>query len=173
MAARRLARCGGSAALPSASTRPSGTLGDREEVFTCLSSRQACITRGYRDHSFTSQFFGNNVPTRYRKLKCPVQNEPLGTDFAVMTKRAGVLNGQFTAGLFPLHRALAEPNEVIRLDLRRRVAATRLPDRETVDDGSQGLQLAAFSELMRHWATEYDWRNAEARLNACRSSQRR
>ena len=36
-----------------------------------------------------------NVPTKYRKLKCPVENEPLGTDFAVMTKRAGVLNGQF------------------------------------------------------------------------------
>jgi hypothetical protein len=36
-----------------------------------------------------------NLPTKYRKLKCPVQNEPLGTDFAVMTKRAGVLNGQF------------------------------------------------------------------------------
>jgi hypothetical protein len=35
------------------------------------------------------------VPTKYRKLKCPVQNEPLGTDFAVMTKCAGVLNGQF------------------------------------------------------------------------------
>lgn len=36
-----------------------------------------------------------NLPTKYRKLKCSVQNEPLGTDFAVMTKRAGVLNGQF------------------------------------------------------------------------------
>lgn len=82
-----------------------------------------------------------------------------------------------TAGLFPLHRALAEPNDVIRpfrvsfpdealTDLRRRVAATRLPDRETVDDGSQGLQLAPFSELMRYWATGYDWRKAEARLNA-------
>ncbi|MFK4485102.1 epoxide hydrolase family protein [Bradyrhizobium sp. USDA 336] len=82
-----------------------------------------------------------------------------------------------TAGLFPLHHALAEPNDVIRpfrvnfpdealSDLRRRVAATRLPDRETVDDGSQGLQLAAFSELMRSWATEYDWRKAEARLSA-------
>lgn len=36
-----------------------------------------------------------NVPTKYRKLKCPVQNEPLGTDFALTMKRAGVLNGQF------------------------------------------------------------------------------
>src|SRR5215470_2521184 len=36
-----------------------------------------------------------NVPTKYRKLKCPIENEPLGTDFGVMTKRASVLNGQF------------------------------------------------------------------------------
>jgi pimeloyl-ACP methyl ester carboxylesterase len=82
-----------------------------------------------------------------------------------------------TAALFPLHRALAEPNDVVRpfrvgfpeqalIDLRQRVAATRLPDRETVDDGSQGLQLAPFSELMRYWSTGYDWRKAEARLNA-------
>ena len=61
MAERRLARCGGSAVLPSAPPRRSGTLGDRGEVFTCLSSGQACITRGYRDHSFTSRFHGNNT----------------------------------------------------------------------------------------------------------------
>jgi pimeloyl-ACP methyl ester carboxylesterase len=81
------------------------------------------------------------------------------------------------ASLFPLHRAFGEQAEAIRpfrvnfpeealTDLRRRVAATRFPDRETVDDGSQGLQLAAFSDLMRYWATGYDWRKAEARLNA-------
>jgi hypothetical protein len=54
-------RYGESAALPFARTRPSGTLGDREEVFTCLSSGQPCITRGYRNHSFTSQIFANNA----------------------------------------------------------------------------------------------------------------
>src|SRR3712207_1791996 len=52
------------------------------------------------------------------------------------------------------------------LDLRRRVAATRWPDRETVSDRSQGTQLAKLQELVRHWGTEYDWRKAEARLNA-------
>src|SRR5262245_24322344 len=52
------------------------------------------------------------------------------------------------------------------VDLRRRIAATRWPDRETVNDRSQGVQLAKFQELVRYWGTDYDWRKAEARLNA-------
>jgi hypothetical protein len=51
-------------------------------------------------------------------------------------------------------------------DLRRRVAATRWPDKETVADASQGVQLATMQELARHWATDYDWRKSEAKLNA-------
>src|SRR5882724_4607984 len=51
-------------------------------------------------------------------------------------------------------------------DLRRRVAATRLPERETVTDFSQGVPLATVQKLARYWATEYDWRKVEARLNA-------
>src|SRR6195952_4732143 len=51
-------------------------------------------------------------------------------------------------------------------DLRRRLAATRWPTRELVDDRSQGVQLAALQELCRYWATEYDLRRAETRLNA-------
>ena len=52
------------------------------------------------------------------------------------------------------------------VDLRRRVAATRWPPQELVADRSQGVQLATMRELARHWATEYDWRACEARLNA-------
>jgi pimeloyl-ACP methyl ester carboxylesterase len=51
-------------------------------------------------------------------------------------------------------------------DLRRRIAVTRLPSRELVDDRSQGVQLATIQELTRYWTTEYDWRRCEARLNA-------
>jgi len=51
-------------------------------------------------------------------------------------------------------------------DLRRRVAATRWPDKETVADQSQGVQLGKFQELVRYWGTGYDWRKAEAKLNA-------
>src|SRR6184192_2461197 len=52
------------------------------------------------------------------------------------------------------------------VDLRRRIAATRLPERETVADESQGVQLATMQELVRYWGTEYDFRRFEARLNA-------
>ncbi|MBV9424352.1 MAG: epoxide hydrolase [Solirubrobacterales bacterium] len=51
-------------------------------------------------------------------------------------------------------------------DLRRRIAATRLPNKELVTDRSQGVQLAVVQELVRYWVTEYDWRRCEARLNA-------
>ena len=51
-------------------------------------------------------------------------------------------------------------------DLRRRLAETRWPDKETVGDASQGVQLAMLEQLVRYWATDYDWRRAEARLNA-------
>ena len=51
-------------------------------------------------------------------------------------------------------------------DLRRRIAATRSPSKELVEDRSQGVQLATVQELARYWATDYDWRRCEKRLNA-------
>jgi pimeloyl-ACP methyl ester carboxylesterase len=57
------------------------------------------------------------------------------------------------------------PQEAID-DLRQRITATRWPDQETVADQSQGVQLATMKELVRYWGAEYDWRKAEAKLNA-------
>src|SRR3954465_13548796 len=51
-------------------------------------------------------------------------------------------------------------------DLRARIAATRWPEKETVDDGSQGVQLATLQALARYWLNEYDWRKCEAKLNS-------
>src|SRR5918998_1891156 len=51
-------------------------------------------------------------------------------------------------------------------DLRRRIAATRWPEKETVEDQSQGPRLATMRALARYWATEYDWRRCEARMNS-------
>jgi pimeloyl-ACP methyl ester carboxylesterase len=53
-------------------------------------------------------------------------------------------------------------------DLRRRLQATRWPDKETVADSSQGAQMANLQELVRYWTTDYDWRKGEAKLNAFR-----
>jgi pimeloyl-ACP methyl ester carboxylesterase len=57
------------------------------------------------------------------------------------------------------------PEEALE-DLRRRVAATNWPEKETVADQSQGVPLAMTQEIARYWATDYDWRKCEARLNA-------
>jgi len=51
-------------------------------------------------------------------------------------------------------------------ELRRRVAATKWPEQETVADASQGVQLATMQALARYWASDYDWRKCEARLNS-------
>jgi len=57
------------------------------------------------------------------------------------------------------------PDEALD-DLRRCIAATNWPEKETVSDESQGVPLALMQDLARYWATEYDWRTCEAALNA-------
>ena len=67
------------------------------------------------------------------------------------------------AALRPFH--VDVPDESLD-DLRRRIAAMRWPEKETVADESQGVQLATIQELARCWETDYDWRKCEAQLNA-------
>jgi pimeloyl-ACP methyl ester carboxylesterase len=67
------------------------------------------------------------------------------------------------AGVRPFRIDVPEEDLV---DLRRRIAATRWPDRETVPDRSQGAKLDELQELVRYWGTDYDWRKGEAKLNA-------
>ena len=56
-------------------------------------------------------------------------------------------------------------------DLRQRIAATRWPSSELVEDRSQGVQRATIQELARYWTTEYDWRSLETKLTPSRSSR--
>ena len=51
-------------------------------------------------------------------------------------------------------------------DLRQRIMATRWPKRETVNDATQGVQLATIQKLAKYWANDYDWRKVEAKLNS-------
>jgi hypothetical protein len=55
-------------------------------------------------------------------------------------------------------------------DLRRRIAATRWPEKETVDDASSGVPLATVQALARYWGSDYDFGRVEQRLTPCRSS---
>jgi len=91
----------------------------------------------------------------------------------------GLLGLNQAQAAHPTHKEhkMAESNAAIRpfhfeaskdeiTDLKRRVAATRWPERETVPDDSQGVQLATMQKLAQYWANEHDWRKCEARLNA-------
>src|ERR1700677_5022749 len=84
------------------------------------------------------------------------------------TAAQGALNG------LPEHASPATGRNAIRpfrvdipetalVDLRNRLIATRLPERETVSDNSQGVPLATVQKLVRYWATEYDWRKIETK----------
>src|SRR5687767_11616180 len=63
----------------------------------------------------------------------------------------------------PFHVSVPEADLT---DLRRRITATKFPERQTVNDMSQGVPLTTVEKLARYWATEYDWRKVEVRLNA-------
>src|SRR5262245_31606461 len=96
----------------------------------------------------------------------PTRRDVLATTVAAAA--IGLLPGQFAAAanddaIRPFKVNIPEADLV---DLRRRINATRWPDKETVNDRSQGAQLAELQKLMRYWGTDYDWRKAEARLNA-------
>ena len=74
--------------------------------------------------------------------------------------------GQTSAGDAAIRPFRFEAPEADLDDLRARIAAARWPERETVSDDSQGVQLATMQALAQYWATEHDWRKCEARLNA-------
>ena len=74
-------------------------------------------------------------------------------------------SGQAAEGTVIRPFRLAVP-EAELTELRRRIAATRWPEKETVADTSQGVPLAPLQNLARYWATDYDWRKCEAKLNA-------
>lgn len=84
---------------------------------------------------------------------------------AVSTPATTTGSGQAAAAGAVRPFEVAFPQEAID-DLRRRIVATRWPEKETVSDQSQGVPLATMQELARHWGTDYDWRKCEARLNA-------
>jgi pimeloyl-ACP methyl ester carboxylesterase len=97
-----------------------------------------------------------------------------------MTPSSTTQRGSEQAAIRPVYRSVPEQitdKSAIRTlqvkvpdaelgELRRRIEATRWPDRETVGDATQGVQLATTQALARYWATDYDWRKVEAKLNA-------
>jgi pimeloyl-ACP methyl ester carboxylesterase len=107
----------------------------------------------------------------WRRSMSESSSLPNRRDLLVASAAAGALN------VLPAGVAKAAEGDVIRpfrvnipeeklVDLRRRITMTRWPDRETVNDQSQGIQLAKIKPLVEYWGTGYDWRKTEAKLNA-------
>src|SRR5229473_1058653 len=104
------------------------------------------------------------------KTKDPIEITP------GVASRRGLHTRTAVASLAPQREQAADKNairpfhvnvpEAELTELRRRINATKWPERETVTDQSQGVQLATIQELARYWGTEYNWREVEARLNA-------
>ena len=95
----------------------------------------------------------------------PTRRELLAATAAagIISMLPGTLRAGGGASIRPFSANI--PQEELH-DLRRRIAATRWSDQETVNDRSQGVQLANLQEVVRYWGTDYDWRRAEAKLNA-------
>ena len=86
-------------------------------------------------------------------MQCETSNAQTGTSVNTASTE--------TIRSFKYHASQADLD-----DMKRRILATKFPDKETVTDASQGVQLATVKALARYWATEYDWRKAEAKINA-------
>jgi hypothetical protein len=101
-------------------------------------------------------------------------SEPTRRDLLVAAAAAGASTGfpgaaraaSEASGADAIRPFRVDVPEEALVDLRRRIATTRWPDRETVAEESQGVQLAAIQEIARYWGTDYDWRKCEAKLNA-------
>jgi pimeloyl-ACP methyl ester carboxylesterase len=100
---------------------------------------------------------GVRVVESTRTIRSPTHRRRM-----IMAMTAVSQAGDATA-IRPFHVSFAETELA---DLRRRINATRWPERETVTDQSQGVQLATMQKLARYWATSHDWRKCEAKLNA-------
>src|SRR5262249_33936861 len=93
--------------------------------------------------------------------------KPPSKEVDVMTRttatQQGTEQGSDRNAIRPFHVNVPEAQLT---ELRRRINATQWPEQETVPDASQGVQLATMQALARYWATQYDWRMVEARMNA-------
>ena len=105
---------------------------------------------------------GSPAPTRRSMLAASAVGVAVG-GLLVGAAQAETDVGSGAAAIRPFRASIPQPAID---DLRRRIAMTRWPDRETVSDRSQGAQLGQLQALVRYWGTDYDWRKVEARLNA-------
>src|ERR1700730_12423875 len=108
----------------------------------------------------------SSSPTRRSVLATTAAAGALGLATSASTGIFGSAQAEGAARGTAIRSFRIEFPEAKLSDLRRSINATNWPERETVTDESQGVRLATMQELARYWATDYDWRNVEARLKA-------
>src|SRR5262245_16465599 len=140
----------------------------------------AGITPAYRLGNASHRSWPRNVDRTFGPRRIPMNmsqtTEAIDQDRRRLLSAATVsVVATGAASLLPAHPVTAAEGSAIRpfrinvldeqlVDLRRRIAATKWPEKETVADESQGVRLATVQQLARYWATEHDWRKVEARL---------
>src|SRR5688572_22623405 len=97
------------------------------------------------------------------KSQAPAQAQPAAQPAAVRPQPSKLSAEAEPDAVRPFR---VEVPEAALADLRRRIEATRWPEKETVADATQGVQLATMQKLAKYWAKDYDWRKCEAKLNA-------
>jgi pimeloyl-ACP methyl ester carboxylesterase len=107
---------------------------------------------------------GRQPHTNQRPRNKKIQTSPKEDTMAEITTTHGSIQASDKNAIRPFPHLSVPEAELT--ELRRRINATRWPEREPVTDGTQGVQLATTQALARYWGTEYDWRGVEARLNA-------
>ena len=103
-----------------------------------------------------------SLPYRKLLLRIPISIVVLALGFG-LSVASHAQQGASTDAIRPFRVSIPQAQLA---DLQRRIAATRWPDKETVDDRSQGVQRAKLQALVQYWRTGYDWRKGEAKLNA-------
>src|SRR5262245_33107387 len=99
-------------------------------------------------------------PCSYRALiGIEMRSGPVTDVLPELAEQAGGEEGEIR----PFHLSIPDTDLA---ELQRRIQATRWPERELVADATQGVRLGTMEKLARYWATDYDWRKIEARLNA-------
>jgi hypothetical protein len=111
-------------------------------------------------------FEKSSSPTRRSVLATTAAAGALGLATSASTGIFGSAQAEGAARGTAIRPFRVDFPEAKLTELRRRINATNWPERETVADESQGVRLATMQELARYWATDYDWRKVEARLNA-------
>src|SRR6185436_9295176 len=136
------------------------TSGRRSSPFAALLAAAACLTPAAA--ALAQPSTRTDVPMR-RAEGAPTMPSTPGKETTMAELATAPRAATQDTSMRPFRVNVPEEQLV---DLRRRLATTRWPDRETVADTSQGAPLAKLQELVRYWGTGYDWRKAEAKLNA-------